>query len=154
MSIFGKKSDEEHPRSAESGSGQTGTDSRSYGIADVVRVLRSLPVDQHSELVLRVVKKTLESVNVQIPDLVADAVKQEEKLGGRIAALQGKIQDLSKQVETHRQEVSRLEAELAEMTSAKQRLQLAEKSGASVPAPKVGSAPTGQGQPVIPPAGR
>jgi len=54
----------------------------------------------------------------------------------------------------HRQEVSRLEAELAEMTSAKQRLQLAEKSAESVPAPKVGSALPGQGQPHVPPAGR
>jgi len=154
MSIFGKKSDEEHPRSPESGSGPTGTDSRSYGIADVIRVLRTLPVDQHTDLVLRVVKKTLESVNVQVPDLVADAVKQEERLGGRIATLQGKIQELSKQVEAQRQEVSRLEAELAETTSAKQRLQLAEKSGASVPAPKVGATPPGQGQPHVPPAGR
>jgi hypothetical protein len=151
MSIFGKKSDEEHPRSAEVGGGPTGTDSRSYGIADVIRVLRTLPVDQHTELVLRVVKKTLESVNVQIPDLVADAVKQEEKLGGRIATLQTKIQELSKQMEVQRQEVSRLEAELAETTSAKQRLQLAEKSAASVPAAKVGSPPPGQGHPQVPP---
>ena len=71
-----------------------------YGIGDVIRLLRTLPVDQHAELVVRVIRTTLESVNVHVSDLVEDASKQQQKLGDRITTLQAQIQDLSKQIDT------------------------------------------------------
>jgi septal ring factor EnvC (AmiA/AmiB activator) len=103
-----------------------------YGIGDVIRLLRTLPVDQHAELVIRVIRTTLESVNVRVPELIEDAAKQQHKLSERISALQAQILDLTKQIDTHRAEVSRLEADLAETTSAKERLKSAEQAAAVV----------------------
>ena len=63
MSIFGKKWEGEH-----SGTGR-------HGIGDVIRLLRSLPVDQHPELVVQVIRTTLEALEVvHVSDLVQDAV--------------------------------------------------------------------------------
>jgi len=104
-----------------------------YGIGDVIRLLRTLPVDQHAELVVRVIRTTLESVNVHVSDLVEDASRQQQKLGDRITTLQGQILDLSKQIDGHRGEVARLEAELSETSSAKERLQHAEQAAARAP---------------------
>jgi hypothetical protein len=122
MSIFGKKSEGEH-----FGSGRGGA-SR-HGIGDVIRLLRTLPVDQHSDLVVRVIRSTLESLEVvHVSDLIQDAVSQEQKLGERIGALKAKMHELTKQIEVHGEEVSRLEADLSETTVAKERLQYAEQA--------------------------
>jgi TolA-binding protein len=124
MSIFGKKWDGEH-----SGAGR-GT-SR-HGIGDVIRLLRTLPVDQHPELVVQVIRSTLESLEVvHVSDLIQDAVKQEQKLNERIATLRAQMQELSKQIDTHREEVTRLEADLSETTVAKERLVFAEQAAAA-----------------------
>jgi hypothetical protein len=122
MSIFGKKSEGEH-----FGSGRAGA-SR-HGIGDVIRLLRTLPVDQNADLVIRVIRSTLESLEVvHVSDLIQDAVKQEQKLGDRIAALRAQMQELTKQIEIHGEEVSRLEADLSETSVAKERLQFAEQT--------------------------
>jgi hypothetical protein len=113
MSIFGKKSEAE---------------TNGYGIADLIRLLRTLPVDQHAELVVRVIRTTLESVNVHASNLIQDALRHEQKFGERLSSLQTQIQDLTKQIDTHREEVRRLEADLAETTNAKERLLFAEQA--------------------------
>jgi hypothetical protein len=122
MSIFGKKSEGDH-----FGSGRAGA-SR-HGIGDVIRLMKTLPVDQHSDLVVRVIRSTLESLEVvHVSDLIQDAVRQEQKLGERIAALRAQMHELTKQIEMHGQEVARLEADLSETTVAKERLQFAEQA--------------------------
>ena len=113
MSIFGKKSEAE---------------TNGYGIADLIRLLRTLPVDQHAELVVRVIRTTLASVNVHASNLIQDALKHEQKFGERLASLQTQIQELTKQIDIHREEVRRLEADLAETTHAKERLLFAEQA--------------------------
>src|SRR6476620_8362819 len=114
MFIFGKREESAQPVAGPVASASASKSSGRYGIGDVIRLLRTLPVDQHAELVVRVIRTTLESVNVHVSDLVEDASKQQQKLGERIATLQAQIQDLSKQIDGHRGEVVRLEAELAE----------------------------------------
>jgi peptidoglycan hydrolase CwlO-like protein len=89
-----------------------------------------------------VIRTTLESVNVHVSDLIEDASKHQQKLGERISALQAQIMDLSKQIDTHRTEVARLEADLSETSSAKERLQHAEQAAARTP----GQASFGPGQ--------
>ncbi|SRR5260370_26749074 len=138
MSIFGKKWEGEH-----SGTGR-------HGIGDVIRLLRSLPVDQHPELVVQVIRTTLEALEVvHVSDLVQDAVRQEQKLNERIAALRVLMQELSKQIDMHRQEATRLEDELAETTMAKERLVFAEQAAAAAtqlagrPNPPPGQVPPG-----------
>jgi hypothetical protein len=139
MSIFGKKWEGEH-----SGAGK-------HGIGDVIRLLRTLPVDQHPELVVQVIRTTLEALEVvHVSDLIQDAVKQEQKLNERIGALKAQMHELSKQIETHREEVGRLEADLKETTTAKERLLFAEQAaGAMNPASP--PRPPGPLPPPVPP---
>jgi hypothetical protein len=150
MSIFGKREEIAQPPPpvpAPLAPAKSGP----YGITDVIRLLRSLPVDQHGELVVRVIRTTLESVNVHVGDLVEDATRHQQKLSERIATLQSQIMDLSKQIDTHRSEVSRLEAELAETTSVKERLHHADHAAARPPSH---APPAGPGQlppPTLPP---
>jgi len=134
MSIFGKREESAQPVAGPVTSASVSKPSgHSYGIGDVIRLLRTLPVDQHAELVVRVIRTTLESVNVHVSDLVEDATKQQQKLGDRITAMHAQIQELSKQIDAHRGEVGRLEAELAETSSAKERLLHAEQGAARAP---------------------
>src|SRR5450755_3039061 len=39
-----------------------------YGIAETIQLMRELPGDQNSELVVKVVRATLASLNVRLPD--------------------------------------------------------------------------------------
>ena len=121
MSIFGKKSEGEHSVGSD---GKPGAPR--YGIGEVIRLLRTLPIDQHTDLVVRVIRNTLESLEVHVPDLIQDAVKQERNLGERIGALRARMHELTKQIDAHHEEVSRLETDLAETAGARERLQFTE----------------------------
>jgi len=146
MSIFAKKPEWEQkvmtdvggapstgtPRVADKGCG--------YGIAEAIQLLRSLPVDQGGDLVVRVVGATLASVDVHIHDIIEDATKRQKHTHDRIAAVHAQIADLEKQLEVQRHEVAALEADLKETTNVKERLQQAERtmtmaSGRATPAP-------------------
>jgi hypothetical protein len=122
MSIFGKKPNGEHSEWDQGQQGGKGG-GHPYGIGDVISLLRTLPIDQHGDLVARVIASTLESLKVRVSDLIQGASKREQELRQRIGVLQGKMIELTKQIEAHRQEVSLLEADLAETTHAKERLQ-------------------------------
>jgi hypothetical protein len=109
-----------------------------YGIAEVVRLMRGLPVEQNVELVVRVIKSTLETLSIRVSDIIDDASNKQKAIQERVAMLEGEIGELSRQIETRRHEIGRLQAELKETTTAKERLQLAEMAGtSSVPPPEV-----------------
>ena len=109
-----------------------------YGIAETIQLMRSLPADQQGELVVRVVRATLASLNVRLPDIIEDASRKEKAVRERIADFHAKNAELEKQLEAHRREIASLEADLKETTEVKERLQLAE--GVS-PAPAQTSGP-------------
>jgi hypothetical protein len=121
---------------------------RGYGIAEAIQLMRGLPVDQHPDLVVRVVRATLASLHVRLPDIIDDASKKQKTVQDRIAAVYGQIADLEKQLEAHRKEIAGLEADLKETTAVKERLQMAEKSAAT-PTPLSAGLPG----PVTPPFG-
>lgn len=130
MSIFGKKPNEEHP-----GWGDARDDGKrggqAYGIVDVISLLRTLPLEQHADLVARVIASTLESLKVRVSDLIQGASKREHELRQSVQMLKGKMLELTKQIDAHREEASRLEADLAETTNAKERLQSAAQTAAA-----------------------
>jgi hypothetical protein len=103
-----------------------------YGIAETIQLMRSLPGDQNVELVVRVVRATLASLNVRLPEIIDDATRKEKFTRDRIADFHAKNAELEKQLEAHRREIGSLEADLKETTEVKERLQLAE---GSAPAP-------------------
>jgi prophage DNA circulation protein len=113
---------------------------RSYGIQEAIQLMRSLPVDQNAELVVRVVRATLGSVNVRVQDIVEDASRKQHAIQDSIASLQGQIADLEKQLEAKRREIASLEAELKETTGVKEKLQQSEKAPAELPLPAAGDA--------------
>ena len=99
-----------------------------YGIAETIQLMRSLPAEQNGELVVRVVRATLASLNVRLPEIIEDATRKEKATRERIADFHAKNAELEKQLEAHRREIAVLEADLKETTEVKERLQLAEGS--------------------------
>ena len=147
MAIFAKKQewDPKHPTEV-GGTPATALASTpppkgGYGIAEAIQLMRGLPVDQHPDLVVRVVRATLGSLNVHLPDIIEDASRKQKATQDRIASVHGQVADLEKQLEAHRRDIASLEADLKETTSVKERLQMAEKL-ASTPGPAAASHPT------------
>jgi len=115
-----------------------------YGIAEAIQLMRSLPGDQNAELVVRVVRATLASLDVRLPEIIEDATRKQKAVHQRISEVHAKNAELEKQLEAHRKEIAALEADLKETTDVKERLQLAEASSSvasaatvSVPADKI-----------------
>jgi hypothetical protein len=143
MAIFAKKPEWDQKHSAEVG-GTPGAppavapSKGGYGIGEAIQLMRSLPVDQHPDLVVRVVRATLGSLNVHLPDIIEDASKKQKTVQDRIAAVHAQIGELEKQLEAHKRDIAALEADLKETTSVKERLQMAEKL-AGAPATAAGA---------------
>lgn len=101
----------------------------SYGIENAIQLMRSLPnMDQNVELVVAVIKGTLESLKVKVSDIIEDAVRKEKDLETRVSNLKQAISEFEKEIQQRKDEISKLEADHAETTSVKSRLQLAEKA--------------------------
>jgi hypothetical protein len=99
-----------------------------YGINQAIELMRALPVDQNPELVVIVIKSTLESLKVKVSDIIIDADRKTQDLEERVANLKRAIADFEKEIETRKTEIARLEADHKETTSVRQRLELAEKA--------------------------
>lgn len=100
----------------------------SYGINQAIELMRALPVDQNPELVVQVIKTTLESLKVKVSDIIGDADRKTKDLEDRVANLKRAIADFEKEIETRKEEIGRLEADHKETTGVRARLELAEKA--------------------------
>lgn len=96
-----------------------------YGIDKAIQLMRTLPSD-NVELVVQVVKHTLESTNVHIPEIITDAKRKQDDIQGRIKVLRDEIADFEREIETRREEISRLDADYKETSLVRERLELAE----------------------------
>jgi hypothetical protein len=116
-----------------------------YGIDSAVQLMRALPVDQNVELVVQVIKTTLESLKVRVSDIIEDATKRQRDLEGRSEQLRKEIADFEREIAQRKETIARLESDHAETTVVKQRLELAEKSQKSqrppTPTPPVPNPP-------------
>src|SRR4051794_34245770 len=72
---------------------------RGYGVADLILLMKTIPTDRHPELVVRVVKSTLESVGVRANDIIEDALQHEGVVRDRIGTLEGEIDGLEQEIE-------------------------------------------------------
>jgi hypothetical protein len=145
MAFFGAKKEDEKPRPADASpppapaivpkpsavpTAKAAPAQMAYGIEKAIQLMRSLPQTQNVELVVMVIKTTLESLKVNVADIIEDAIVKERDLEARVTILKEEIGVLQKQVELRVDEIVRLEAAHAETTSVKERLQLAEKTSA------------------------
>lgn len=154
MSIFAKKPDPKQQQQQESKHNADididearppgGGAAPAYGIVDAMKLMRSLPMEQNLDLVVRVVRVTLSSVNVRIEDIVEDATRRQQAIQDNIAALHEKVADLEDELEARRREIAAQEADFKETTSVKERLLLAEKSAHLVPGQRAGTNAGGQ----------
>jgi hypothetical protein len=132
MAIFTKKADWEQKVTTEVGGAAAAPlatrTTGSYGIAETIQLMRTLPVEQNGELVVRVVRATLASLNVHVPEIIEDANRKQKATQEKIAVEHAQIADLEKQLEVHRKEIAGLEADLKETTTVRDRLQLAERT--------------------------
>ena len=127
MALFKKES---------AGHGQNGQALGGYGIAQAIVLMRSLPVDQNVELVVRVIRNTLESMNVLLPDIIEDAEAKEKALQDRMERLDREIAAFAEQIDGRRHEIGRLQADLRETSTVKDRLLLAQKLSMPPPIPQ------------------
>ena len=97
-----------------------------YGIDDAIALMRALP-SENIELVVQVVKQTLESARIDIPVIIEDAAAKLQRIDGRIGVLRDAIAELEREIDTRRAEIDQLEAENRETARVKERLMLAEK---------------------------
>src|SRR5258708_27062226 len=67
---------------------------RAYGIAELVELMKTIPIDQHPDLVVRVVKSTLASVGVRASDIIEDALVHEDRVRAKIACVESEIAEL------------------------------------------------------------
>jgi hypothetical protein len=99
-----------------------------YGIEQAIQLMRALPVDQNPELVVAVIKTTLESLKVKVADIIHDADRKQKDLEERVSNLKRAIADFEKEIETRKEEIARLETDHKETTGVRARLELAEKA--------------------------
>jgi hypothetical protein len=128
---------------------------RTYSIGDAIQLMRTLPFDNNVDLVVQVIRATLGSMNVRVQDIIEDAVRKEKSIHEGIASLHGKVADLERELDARCKEITALEADLAETTSVKERLQMSETHGRSSSVPILDATPepsTARANPPPPPA--
>jgi len=96
-----------------------------YGIDKAIELMRSLPGD-NVELVVQVVKHTLESTRIKISKIIDDASRKQSDIQGRIKVLNAEISEYEQEIATRKKEIGELEADYEETTTVKDRLVLAE----------------------------
>jgi hypothetical protein len=109
------------------------------GIDHAITLMRSLPTAQNVELVVVVLKTTLESLNIRVVDIVNDASRRLHDIENRVATLKGEIKTLEGEVEGRVNEIRRLEAAHEETTRVKEYLHGAGKKDVPAPQPPAGS---------------
>lgn len=95
-----------------------------YGIEEATALLRSLP-SNNDELVIKVLKSTLESTGIQVGDIIADATRKEESIRRRRKTLHDEISNLQKQMDERHRQMETLKQDLDETISVRNRLQAA-----------------------------
>jgi hypothetical protein len=119
MALFGTKRIEEKPESGNNNSQAPASLTRvsgapargpAVGIDHAIMLMRQLPTDKNVDLVVRVLKTTLESLNVRVVDIVADAARRQQEIEGRVSQLKSEIATLEQEIAKRTDEIDRLEA--------------------------------------------
>jgi predicted phage tail protein len=98
----------------------------SYGIEDAIGLMRKLP-RENTDVVVSVVKQTLESTQISIDDIIADATDKEERLLNKNTQLEREIKDLQAEIATRNKQIADLLADHKETVTVREQLQLANK---------------------------
>lgn len=94
-----------------------------FSIQTAIELMRSLPIDENPDLVLRVLRKTLKSTGVEVEEVIKSARSQEEAILGGVATDRAAIELLEQQIVVRKANITRLETELEETREVRARLQ-------------------------------
>ena len=136
MSLFGKKSDDSEHENGSAPPRHRG----GYGIDDAIQLMRTLPVNQQPDLVLLVVRNTLASMNVDLRQVIDSGTNKQERLSASAAKIATAITELEAEISARRQELARVEADLAETSAVKERLEMAARWAEAAQQPGVAAA--------------
>jgi predicted nucleic acid-binding Zn-ribbon protein len=103
----------------------TKTPQKRYGIDRAIQLMRALPTEQNPELVAMVITTTLESLELNVSEIIDDARSRQADLEARIGTIKARNSALEKEIEQGVDEIVKLEATLAETLSVKERLERA-----------------------------
>jgi hypothetical protein len=106
-----------------------------FGIDEAIQLMRSLPSDPNTSLVVRVVRVTLGAVNVSVEDIVADALRKEARIKESIADLESGIVDLEGQLGALRRQIAAHQSDLKETANVRERLHQADQYSGLKPPP-------------------
>lgn len=94
-----------------------------YGIENVIELMRQLPADNRNlEMIMLVVKSTLQSFNVDLEKIISDAEAKQEAYHQRIMLLQQEAAHFDEEARRRLEEARRLERSLEEIVQVKTRL--------------------------------
>lgn len=97
----------------------TNNGTKAFGIDHTIKLMRSLPSNKEPALVVAVVKATLESVNVHVDDIVADALRRITEVEARMAALKAEIAGFEREMDSRLREIVDLETTYGEIVKVK-----------------------------------
>jgi hypothetical protein len=95
-----------------------------WGVENLTKLMRELP-NGNVELVVRVLKKTLEAVRISVPGLIQDAARRETELEEKMAGHRRAIAALEDEISSKRRAIEDLELHYREVMMVKERLNLA-----------------------------
>jgi hypothetical protein len=94
-----------------------------FGIDRAIELMRTLPLEEDPDLVLRVVRKTLQFTGISLLDLVTAATDREAVLSDSLVATRAQIDRLLAEVATLRDGISGTEADLADTKRVREQLE-------------------------------
>jgi len=106
-----------------------------YGIEDAIKLMRDLPED-NIEVVVTVVKKTLESADIQVSKIIGYAEKKEVSICERVKKLEAEITKFEESIAERKEKISALKEDLTETSKVKKHLELAEHANKQTSATK------------------
>jgi len=96
----------------------------SYTIEDAISLMRNLPKES-SDLVVTVVNKTLQSMDVKVEDIIRSAEEKEKRIREHNKALEQEVKELQAKIADRNNEMSTMMADLRETMEVKKRLRIA-----------------------------
>jgi hypothetical protein len=105
-----------------------------YGIEQAVALLESLPQGgRNRDLVFQVVKTTLQSLKVEVSEIVADASRKEATINTKIKGLENEIAEFDARIKAKRREVQGLRKEHQQILNVRQHLEQSDRRSGSLP---------------------
>jgi hypothetical protein len=97
-----------------------------FSVRQAIELLRSLPAE-NQELVMHVMRRTLESVQIRLSGIVEDAIQRQGEIEARTQGLRQEIGELEREIALRKGEIGRLDSELRDVVFLRERLQDAER---------------------------